>query len=104
MRQRVNAELDKEPPRLGCGCKSSVPYGIECAIASDIKTFTNLANAGMKIKATKKTLISRVEACLDQWGIHFRLFDQSYDKVLRSASDKIAFNTGSSKMEERRAI
>ena len=28
VRRRVNAELDKEPPRLGCGCKSSVPSGI----------------------------------------------------------------------------
>ena len=27
VRRRVNAELDKEPPRLGCGCKSSVPSG-----------------------------------------------------------------------------
>ena len=28
VRRRVNAELDKDPPRLGCGCKSSVPSGI----------------------------------------------------------------------------
>ena len=104
MRQRVNSELDKEPPRLGCGCKSSVPSGIECAIASDIKTFTNLANSGMNIKATRHTLIARVEACLTQGGIHFRQSYDYYDKVLRRISDKISDNTGSSKMEERRAI
>ena len=28
VRRRVYAELDKEPPRLGCGCKSSVPSRI----------------------------------------------------------------------------
>ena len=58
----------------------------------------------MKIKATRQTLISRVEACLTQGGIHFRWFDHYYDKVLRSVSDKIAINKGISKMEERRAI
>ena len=58
----------------------------------------------MKIKATRQTLIARVEACLTQGGIHFRRFDHCYDKVLRSVSDKISVNTGSYKMEERRAI
>ena len=58
----------------------------------------------MKIKSTRQTLIARVEACLAQGGIHFRLFDHYYDKVLRSVSEKIDVNTGSSKMEERRAI
>ena len=28
VRRLVNVELDKELPRLGCGCKSSVPSGI----------------------------------------------------------------------------
>ena len=58
----------------------------------------------MKIKDTRQTIIARVEACLTQGGIHFRRFDHYYDKVLRSVSDKIAVNTGSSKIEERRAI
>ena len=88
MRRRVNSELDRYPPRIGCLCKSSVTYVIECDIASVIKTFTNLANAGMKIKATRQTIIARVEACLTQGGIHFRRFDHYYDKVLRSVSDK----------------
>ena len=89
MRRRVDAELDKEPPRLGCGCDSSVTSGIECAIASGIKTFTNLTNAGMKFKSTRQTLIARVEDCLVQGGIHFRRLDYYYDKVLRSVSEKL---------------
>ena len=58
----------------------------------------------MKIKATRHTIIARVEACLTQGGIHFRQSYDYYDKVLRRISDKNADNTGSSKMEERRAI
>ena len=58
----------------------------------------------MKIKATRQTLITRVETCLTKGGIHFRQFDHYYDKVLRSVYDEIYVNTGSSKMEERRAI
>ena len=69
-----------------------------------MKTFTNLANAGMKIKSNRQTLIGRFEACLTQGGIHFRRFDYYNDKVLRSVSDEIAVNTGSSKMDYRRAV
>ena len=58
----------------------------------------------MKTKATRQILIARVEACLTQGGIHFSQLDHYYDKVLRSVSDEIVVNTGSSKMEERRAI
>ena len=61
VRRHVNAELDKEHPRLGCGCKSSVTSGIEFAIACGIKTFTNLSNASMKMKSTMKNLIARFE-------------------------------------------
>ena len=57
-----------------------------------------------KTKATRQTLIARVEACLTQGGTHFRRFNNYYDKVLRSVSDEISVNTGSSKMEESRAI
>ena len=75
VRRRVNAELNKDPPCLRCICKSSDTSGIECAIASGIKIFINLANAGMKIKANRQTLIARVEACLTQGVIHFRRFN-----------------------------
>ena len=101
--RRLKHGLETVPPRLGGG-KPTLPVAIEGALATAISTYIELACVQMNKTLDRVTIVGLLKSCLEPGPSVLKDFDNLYKRLYPSFAVTGSITTGTTALENRRAI